>query len=271
MEIVSFVGLVMALVILLNHYLHHYWSRRGFAQLSPKLLVGDLGDLFRVKKSIGEIYGELYEKSKKLKLVGLYFTYRPGLMVNDTQLIQNILVRDYQHFNSHGLYVDTQHDPLSGHLFSLSGDKWKSLRAKLSPLFSPGKVKVMFPTFHDCAINLQKHIAAKVECGENVVEIRDLLARYTTDVIASVAFGIENDSINEPDNLFRKMGAKVFAPSFKGGLRALMVFLMPKMNRYLGIKVADDDVEEFMFTLVKQTIDYREKNDCERNDFMQVS
>ena len=167
--------------------------------------------------------------------------------------------------------MDEKYDPLSGHLFSLKGNKWKNLRSNLSPLFSPGKLKKMFPTFLDCAVNLENHVEKCATSGNNVIEIRDLLARYTTDIIASVAFGIDNFSIDERDNEFRKMGAKVFAPSVKSGLRALMTFLMPKLNKYIGIKCADRDVEQFIFKIVKETIDYREKSGHQRNDFMQVN
>lgn len=167
--------------------------------------------------------------------------------------------------------MDEENDPLSGHLFSLKGDKWKNLRTNLSPLFSPGKLKKMFPTFLDCAMNLQSHVEKCARSDKNVIEIRDLMARYTTDIIASVAFGIDNCSINEPDNLFRKMGAKVFEPSLKSGMRALMTFLMPKLNKYVGIRCADKDVEDFIFMIVKETIEYRTKNDVQRNDLMQVS
>lgn len=269
MEVVTLIGFTLTTVFLLNHFFHHYWTRHGFPQLAPKFLVGDIGDLFRLKKSIAEIYGELYAKSKSLKIVGLYFLYRPALLVNDTNLIHNILVRDFQHFVNHGLYVDEKRDPLSGHLFSLHDEKWINLRAKISPLFSPAKLKLMFPTFLDCAINLQNHVE---ECAknDNVIEIRDLLARYTTDIIASVAYGFDNDSINDPNNIFRKMGAEVFKPSFKAGIRALTTFLMPKMTSILGIRTADKEVEDFMFTMVKETISFREKNNRQRNDFMQV-
>src|SRR5690349_7578990 len=149
MELLSLACLIITVLVLGNHFLHSYWSRRGFPQLNPKFLVGDIGDLFRLKLSIAEIYGNLYEKTKNVKIIGIYFTYRPALLVNDPELIQSILVKDFQHFTDHGLYVDESYDPLSGHLFSLSGEKWKNLRAKLSPLFSPGKLKMMFPTFFD--------------------------------------------------------------------------------------------------------------------------
>lgn len=270
MEVVSFIGFTITVLILLNHFFHHYWSRRGFAQLKPKFLVGDIGDLFRLKQSIAEIYGELYAKSKHIKVIGLYFLYRPALMINDTNLIQNILVKDFQYFMNHGLYVDEKRDPLSGHLFSLHDEKWKNLRAKVSPLFSPIKLKLMFPTFLDCAVNLQNHVEQCARSENNVIEIRDLLARYTTDIIASVAYGFDNDSINNPDNIFRQMGAKVFKPSLKAGLRALTTFLMPKMTAFLGIRTADKDVEDFMFTMVKETIAFRETHNKQRNDFMQV-
>ena len=87
---------------MINHFLHHFWSRRGFVQLKPKFLVGDLGDLFQLKKSIAEVYGDLYEKSKQHKICGIYFTYRPGLLVNDPLLVQKILVKDFHHFSDHG-------------------------------------------------------------------------------------------------------------------------------------------------------------------------
>lgn len=270
MEYFPLLGFIFTVLVLLNHFLHHFWSRRGFVQLNPKFFVGNIGELFRLKNSIAEIYGELYERSKMHKLVGIYFFYRPALLVNDTALIQNILVKDFHHFCDHGLYVDLDYDPLSGHLFSLRGDKWRNLRAKLSPLFAPSKLKVMFPTFLDCATNLQTHVENRVKSGKDVIEVRDLLARYVTDIIASVAFGYNNDSINDPDNVFRLIGAKVFEPSLKSGLRALVTFLIPQMNKFVGIKVADQDVEDFMFAMVKQTIEHREKNCQERNDFMQV-
>lgn len=270
MEAISFVGFLITVIILFNHFLHHHWSRRGFAQLSPKFLVGDIGDLFRLKKSIAEIYGELYTRSKSFKLVGLYFLYRPALLINDTSLIQNILVKDFPHFMNHGLYVDEKRDPLSGHLFSLHDDKWKSLRAKISPLFSPSKLKLMFPTFLDCAVNLQSHVDLCARGENNTIEIRDLFARYTTDIIASVAYGFDNDSINNPDNIFRKMGARVFKPCLSTGLRALTTFLMPKLTKILGIRTADREVEDFMFAMVTETIAFREKHNQQRNDFMQV-
>jgi cytochrome P450 family 9 len=43
-----------------------------------------------------------------------------------------------------------------------------------------------------------------------VLELKDLYTRYTTDVIATAAFGIGIDSFKNPKNEFYKMGQKAF-------------------------------------------------------------
>jgi cytochrome P450 family 6 len=128
----------------------------------------------------------------------------------------------------------------------------------------------MFSIIKACGQGLEDYLAKNVDNGVNVFEFRDLFARYSTNIISSVAFGIENDCINEPDHIFRKMGAKIFKPNFKNGVRGMMQFLMPEMFYKIGLRFVDDDVEEFIFSIVNQTVKYREKNNITRNDLMQA-
>jgi cytochrome P450 family 9 len=53
------------------------------------------------------------------------------------------------------------------------------------------------------------------------VEMKDLFTRYTNDVIATAAFGIECDSLRNPKNEFYGMGRDL--TNF-GGVRALIFF-----------------------------------------------
>lgn len=128
----------------------------------------------------------------------------------------------------------------------------------------------MFPVIKDCGQVLEDYLVKSFNNGVDVFEVRDLLARYTINVITSVAFGIENDCINEPNHIFRRMGAKFFDPNFKNGVRWMIQFLMPQMFYKLGQKSMDDDLEEFMLSIVKQTVEHREKNNLTRNDLMQL-
>lgn len=83
-----------------------------------------------------------------------------------------------------GVYINEADDPLSGHLFAMYGDKWKNLRAKLSPVFTSGKLKALFSTLVDCGVPLKRHLSREAEKG-NLVEMRELAARYTTDIIGN--------------------------------------------------------------------------------------
>ena len=271
MILVLLVALLGAVIYLGNKYFYSYWSKHGFTQCKPTFLVGDMSSLVLQKESIGEFCMRLYTATKKEhKVLGIYLLTRPALLINDPVLVRDIMIKDFQYFHDRGLYVDEVNDPLSGHIFSLPGLKWRKLRVKLTPTFTSGKLKLMFPTILESGKVLEIYIKKILQSGNDIVEIRDLLARYNTDIIASIAFGIENDSVNDSNNIFREKGRKVFASTIKNSIRQTLTFITPKVNQYFKIKSVDDDVEEFFLSMIKQTVDYREKNNVQRNDFMQL-
>lgn len=271
MILVLLVALLGAVLYLGNKYLYSYWSKHGFTQYNPSILVGDIMKIISQKEGIGEFCMNLYTATKnEHKVLGIYLLTRPALLINDPILIRDIMIKDFQYFHDRGLYVDEKNDPLSGHIFSLPGQKWRKLRVKLTPTFTSGKLKSMFPTILESGKVLETYIKKTLQSGNDIVEIRDLLARYNTDIIASIAFGIENDSINDSKNIFREKGRKVFATTLKNSMRQTSSFITPKLSQYFKIKSVDNDVEEFFLSMIKQTVDYREKNKVKRNDFMQL-
>ncbi|XP_029710534.1 probable cytochrome P450 6d5 [Aedes albopictus] len=250
-------------------YIFGYWNRRGVPQLTPFFPFGNFSDLFLGKASFPKVCETLYERTKQWRLLGGYILLRPILLVNDPQLAKDIMVRDFQHFHDRGTHVDEANDPLSGHLFSLAGEKWKHLRAKLTPTFTSGRLKGMFQTLVDTGEVLQDYML-KCAKNEEVVEIRDVLARYNTDNIASVAFGIQIDSINNPNEPFRQIGRKFFESNFRNNMRIMITFMVPKLSKYLKIKSVDAEVEQFILGMARETLEYREKNGVVRKDMMQL-
>lgn len=89
-------------------------------------------------------------------------------------------------------------------------------------------------------------------------------------MIASVAFGIDVDSINDPNNQFRVCGRKIFESTIWNGFRLVMNFFIPKMMTLLRIKSVDKSVEKFIMSVVKQNLEYREKNNVSRKDIFQL-
>lgn len=264
------IGLLLVLLYLLNNHLFSFWSKRGFKQLDPTFLIGNAGPLITLKASMGEYYQNVYNKYKNYKILGMYLSYRPVLVVTSPKYVQDIMIRDFTSFHDRPMPVDEENDPLSAHLFNIAGQKWRDLRVKLSPTFTSGKLKGMFPIIKDCAHVLEEFLVKNMKNGTDVFEFRDLMARFNTNIISSVAFGIENDCINEPDHIFRRMGAKVFEPSFSNGIRGVLSLLGPNLFHKLKMKITDSEVEKFIFSIVNQTVEYRESKNVTRNDFLQL-
>ena len=85
-----------------------------------------------------------------------------------------------------------------------------------------------------------------------------------------VAFGVENDCLADPDNIFRKVGMKIFDNGIVQRTKFFFALFLPKLFTTLHIHMTSKHVEDFMENLVKQTIEYREKNNFRRNDFMDL-
>lgn len=102
--------------------------------------------------------------------------HQPILMINDPEVIKLILIKEFNKFRDRGLYFNEEVDPLSGHLFFLPGERWRQLRAKLSPTFTSGKLKQMFPLLSEIVDELIKVCDRTIE-KDPVVDIKDLIGR----------------------------------------------------------------------------------------------
>lgn len=127
----------------------------------------------------------------------------------------------------------------------------------------------MFTTIVECGRSLHRHINQYADSGRTL-EIREVFARYATNVIASVAFGIDVDCIENPSAEFRQYGQRFFEPTPTNMFRFHLAFIYPKLAELLRLRFTDKDIGDFMTDTVRQTVDYREKNGVIRKDFLQL-
>lgn len=97
------------------------------------------------------------------------------------------------------------------------------------------------------------------------VELKDILSRFTCDVIGNIAFGIECNSLETAYSEFYQMAVSSM-DSFDYVMR-LVLNGYQKFARPLGMKLTPSDVSEFYMTMVKEIIQYRKTgNDQNRAD-----
>uniref|UniRef100_A0A6P7GEW1 Cytochrome P450 6a2-like n=1 Tax=Diabrotica virgifera virgifera TaxID=50390 RepID=A0A6P7GEW1_DIAVI len=129
-------------------------------------------------------------------------------------------------------------------------------------------MKMMFHILATQSKGFEKLLAQEAAKKEPVF-IKELLARFTTDIIGSVAFGIDCHCMIEPDNEFRIQSQKAFG--IRQRYKQLMrMYFSNKMLTLFSYKQTDEDVDRFFSNLVRSTIEYREKNGIYRKDFLQM-
>jgi cytochrome P450 family 6 len=128
---------------------------------------------------------------------------------------------------------------------------------------------MMFHTVVECGQELEKYFEEPAN-REDVLDVKEVLARFTTDVIASCAFGIQCNCLRNPDAEFRRWGRKMFDSSINQNLRDILYFMVPSLAVALKININPPDISNFFMKVVEETVEYREKNNVTRNDFMQL-
>ncbi|KAF2881549.1 hypothetical protein ILUMI_24625 [Ignelater luminosus] len=189
----------------------------------------------------------------------------------DPDLIKQITVKDFDHFLDHNQFISEEDDPLWGkNLFSLKGDRWKDMRATLSPSFTSSKMRAMFGFMTKCGEQFVHHFQTE-NTKTAIVEFKDTFTKFTNDVIASTAFGVTCDSLKDPENEFYVMGKEATdTKGFWKNLRVIVLFICPSVCKLLGIKVFDKRISEFFRRLVKTNIESREKNGIVRPDMIHL-
>ncbi|KAH8288738.1 hypothetical protein KR054_008900 [Drosophila jambulina] len=269
------IGIVLLItaVTLLYVYLKwtfSYWDRKGFPSAGVKIPFGVLDSVRQKKRSFGMAICDLYNSTKG-PVVGMYLTVRPALLVRDAQLAHDMLVKDFASFHDRGIYVDEENDPMSAGIFQMEGARWKSLRAKMTPSFTSGKLKAMFETSNAVGDKLIAHLKKELGQSESKeVEIKSVMATYAVDIIASTIFGLDVDSFADPQNEFIEISRRLNQNTLKDIIRGIALFLYPAMEKFFVRIGWKQEAIEMMRQLSNRLVDLREKNNIVRKDMLQL-
>ncbi|XP_015274900.1 PREDICTED: cytochrome P450 3A9-like [Gekko japonicus] len=205
------------------------------------------------------------------KIWGIYDGRQPVLGVMDPTIIKAVLVKEcYTNF------TNRRNIDLVGMLdqaVSIAKDEqWKRIRTVLSPTFTSGKLKEMFPIIKNYGEVLVQNVQKKVERDEPV-EVKEIFGAYSMDVVTSTSFGVNIDSMNNPKDPFVKEIRKMtkfnaFDPLFI--LTFTCPFLIPLL-RLMKVNLFPSDALDFFTRSVEKIREQRQKQGKgDRVDFLQL-
>jgi cytochrome P450 family 9 len=267
--LITIAVLSLAYWLLIRPY--KYWTKKGVVQGKPLPIFGDnWGPALRLQSNT-EMVEMLYNIAPNERYCGIYQFITPTLMLRDPDLIKQITIKDFDHFLDHRSLVPEESDPLFGkNLFSLTGQKWRDMRSTLSPAFTSSKMKYMFELITKNGEQFAQHFL-KQNKDLIKIEMKDTFTRFTNDVIASTAFGVECDSLGQPENEFYMMGrVTTDLTGIWTNIKLMGYFLMPRLCKLLRFKLFADEVGIFFNKLVKENIQSREKHGIVRPDMINL-
>nr|AAD39748.1 ecdysone 20 hydroxylase [Locusta migratoria] len=239
-----------------------YWRKRGVACPPGWPLLGHVLNLLLLRRSPGQFFRDLYNQAPGEPLVGFYIFGKPAVLVRSPELLRSVLVKDFAAFADRYNISDERSDPLgTRNLFVIKGPEWKYLRAKLSPTFTSGKMRAMFPLVVRCDQQMLDFMQSRLNArGSAELDIKEVTACCTTDVINTCAFGISSNSLANPGGEFRGLGKKTFEYDIPRSLEVLVFFFTPYLSRLLGCVYMQKDTNDFLRRVFWETLTAREQS-----------
>jgi cytochrome P450 family 6 len=265
-------SIVIALSLALLTWLYRHARYFKRVNLPYVKCIPILGSFFNLKgfyETVRLLYNNPDVKGKPV--FGIFNFHKPALMVCDPELIKRITVKDFNSFSDR--YASSNdHDTLGNNgLFASKNPKWKHMRSKMTPFFSSAKMKMMYYLMDKTSSDLIAHITEKLdEDGKVELEMKSLSALYSTDNIANCVFGIDANSLKNPDGEFRKAGQSCFNMTLYRTIEFGSFFMIPQITKLFGFTMFSIPTTKFMMTSIPEVMDERIRSGSKRHDLIDM-
>ncbi|XP_061178614.1 cytochrome P450 3A24-like [Saccostrea echinata] len=244
--------LIFMISSLLLFLLYTTWNFGIFKKMgvngpSPSLLYGNRKTIAKLGIAEADMmwwreYGDVF---------GHFVGRSPMLVVADTEMLKEILVKQFNNFTDRVVLRGFSGDA-EEHLASQQGKVWKSSRAVLSPAFTAGKLRKMDPLITEAGDALVQHIKRAIKENEEV-DIAYIFGCYTVDVIASTAFGLKVNSQGDPEDKFLQMVSKLISVTRTSPiliLATLIPFIARPFAKFFNVSFLNEEASLFFKTTI---------------------
>ncbi|GAB1869955.1 Cytochrome p450 9e2 [Camponotus japonicus] len=251
------------------HYLfknYNFFKRHNIIHIPcVPMLVIMTSIVFR-RISMVDFICKMYNFNPDAKYFGCYAMTMPIFLLRDPEIIKSVLVKNFEAFPDRRGFNDLNEPLLANNLFSLHGQKWRDVRTLLSPFFTSSKMKMMFTLMSECAMEFANFLST-IPVEKSDMDMKDAFTKYTTDVIATCAYGIKINSMKDPTNKFYVYG-KEATNIF--GFKFLFLRTFPTLGRIFNVKLISSYISDFFKDIIRTTIATRDAENITRSDMIQL-
>ncbi|KAG7455873.1 hypothetical protein MATL_G00245670 [Megalops atlanticus] len=263
-------GLLLVFLALLYWYSMYPYSTLARCGIQHPKPVPFYGNMFLFRKGFFGVHTDLINKYGRV--CGYYLGRRAVVVVADPDMLRQIMVKEFTSFPNR-MAIRSATKPMSESLLLLRDERWKRVRSILTPSFSSARMKEMVPLIRAATDTLMSNLQGYAQSGQSF-DIHRCFGCFTIDVIASVGFGTQVDSQNNPDDPFVHHAQKFFSFSLFNPFMLFLIafpFLIAPLSRIIPNK-SRDEMNRFFTSCIQKIIQQRDEQppNERRRDFLQL-
>lgn len=120
----------------------------------------------------------------------------------------------------------------------------------------------------ESARQMIKFLRQEMQTSDHL-EMREICAKFTTNVVASSVFGIDGGAFSDNGSNIRNISKNVLKPSLRLIYVLFIAPFIPKLARIFKVKLCQDKEEQLLKRLFKEAVQLRKGSNVIRQDFLE--
>ncbi|XP_016961702.1 probable cytochrome P450 28a5 [Drosophila biarmipes] len=273
------VFLAAALLYAVLVWNHDYWRKRGVPGPKPQLLCGNYPNMFAMRRHAIYDLTDIYRQYKhKYDAVGIFGSRTPQLLVLNPQLARRVLVSNFSNFHDNELSktVDERSDFIfANNPLTLTGEKWKSRRADVTPGLTLGRVKTVYPVTKKVCQKLSEWVERQLRLGSpEGINAKHMSLCFTSETVTDCVLGLSAESFSDKPTPILANTKDLFNQPLTFVLFFMLTSTFPSLSNLLKLRFIPLKVERFFLDLMASAVEARRAQQSaggehfERSDFL---